>query len=172
MPSLKQLTCTIQWGPTNIPFTEYGKMYGDGVVESFICVPSNTPQSFAVHLCSKGFIYDGLAMVVFIDGQYHVNRNRTNLIPPESLPNDRARDADSAAAIRRRTEVEFLVRQKEKSHGDGLYMGRSWRFDNHNIGESGVVFTNWRLLRSFKSRRFQRIVQTRDISIVTSTSST
>lgn len=117
-------------------------MYGDGVVESFICVPSNVPKNFAVHLRSKGFIFEGLAMVVFIDGQYHVNRNRINLVPPETLPNDRAKDTRSVVAAGRRSEVEFIVRQKEKSHGDGLYMGRSWRFDDHNLGESAVYLSS------------------------------
>ena len=62
-------------------------------------------------------------MVVFIDGNYQCNRTRVNLQPPKKgLPASR-------------TEVDFLLRQKEKAYGDGVYMGREWRFDNHNIGK-------------------------------------
>lgn len=123
MPQLKQLSCCIQWSDTNAPFQEHGTVYGDGVVETFIVVP-NKPQGFCVRLTSRGFISEGLSMVVFIDGNYQCNRTRVNLRPPKkNLSADR-------------TEVDFLLRQKEKAYGDGIYMGREWRFDNHNIGEN------------------------------------
>lgn len=61
-------------------------------------------------------------MIVYIDGNYQCNRNRVNLQPhKKDLPRDRS-------------EVDFIVRQKEKAMGDGTYMGREWRFDDHNIG--------------------------------------
>ena len=125
MPQLKQLSCCVQWTNTNAPFQEHGTVYGDGLVETFIIVP-NKPQGFCIRLTSRGYIYEGLAMIVFIDGQYQCNRTRVNLLPPKK---ERAAN---------RTEVDFLLRQKEKPHGDGVYMGREWRFDNHNIGE---IFT-------------------------------
>jgi len=121
MPQLRQLSCCIQWADTSAPFQEHGTAYGDGVVESFIIV-SNKPTGFTIRLTSRGFIYEGLAMVVFIDGNYQCNRSRVNLKPPK-----KNRPAH-------RTEIDFLLRQKEKSHGDGIYMGRQWRFDNHNVG--------------------------------------
>jgi len=122
MPQLKQLSCCIQWSDTNAPFQEHGTVYGDGVVEAFISVP-NKPQGFCIRLTSRGFISEGLSMIVFIDGNYQCNRTRVNLCPPKKgLPTHR-------------TEVDFLLRQKEKAHGDGMYMGREWRFDNHNIGK-------------------------------------
>ncbi|KAK5944320.1 hypothetical protein PMZ80_003601 [Knufia obscura] len=120
MPQLKQLSCCIQWSDTNAPFHEYGTVYGDGVVETFIIVP-NKPQCFCIRLTSRGFISEGLSMIVFIDGNYQCNRTRVNLCPPkEGIPANR-------------TEIDFLLRQKEKAHGDGIYMGREWRFDNHNV---------------------------------------
>ena len=125
MPSLKGLTCSIQWADTNLPFQEYGTCYGDGVVETFIAVP-NKPRPFNIRLTSKGFIFEGLAAVVFMDGTYQCNRNRVNLIPAKKgIP-------------RERTEIDFVMRQKEKPalDGDGTYMGREWRFDDHNIGRS------------------------------------
>lgn len=68
-------------------------------------------------------------MIVFIDGNYQCNRNRVNLQPhKKNLPQDRS-------------EIDFVVRQKEKPMGDGTYLGREWRFDDHNIGlmaSSGV----------------------------------
>lgn len=122
MPQLKQLSCCIQWAETGAPFLEHGTAYGDGVVETFIVVPKK-PQCFSIRLTSQGFIYEGLVMVVFIDGNYQCNRSRVNLLPPnKSLPGHR-------------TEIDFLLRQREKSQGDGIYLGREWRFDNHNIGK-------------------------------------
>lgn len=122
MPSLKQLRCEIEWGNTKTPFPEYGTTYGDGVVETYIAIPDH-PQPFAVHLTSKSYIAEGLAMFVFMDGDYQCNRNRLNLKPP------------APGTPRNFTEVDFRVRQKEKPLGDGSYLGRGWRFDKHNIGK-------------------------------------
>lgn len=122
MPQLKQLSCCIQWSNTGAPFQEHGTVYGDGVVETFIIVPSK-PQLFSIHLTSRGYIAQGLSMIVFIDGNYQCNRTRVNLIPP------------TKGQPASRTEIDFLLRQKEKPQGDGMYLGRDWRFDNHNIGE-------------------------------------
>lgn len=125
MPQLKHLACTVQWADTGAPFQEYGTVYGDGIVETFIVVPDE-PQPFNIHLKSLNFICEGLATVVFIDGNYQANRNRVNLKPfAKNTP-------------RGRTEVDFLLRQKEKPIGDGVYMGREWRFDNHNIGKMQI----------------------------------
>lgn len=121
MPTLKDLVCHVQWADTGSPFPEHGTLYGDGVVETYIAIPTH-PQAFTIRLTSRKFIFQGLAMVVFIDGNYQCNRNRVNLLPPKK---NRPRD---------RTEVDFLVRQKEKPMGDGTYMGREWRFDDYNIG--------------------------------------
>lgn len=126
MPSLKQISCCIQWVDTAAPFQEYGTQYGDGVVESFIVVPAQ-PQGFCIRLTSRGYISEGLAMVVFVDGNYQCNRLRLNL-----LPSKKGRPAN-------RTEVDFLLRQQEKPQGDGIYLGRAWRFDNHNIGMSDNI---------------------------------
>ena len=121
MPTLRKLTCSIQWADTGTAFTEYGTCYGDGVVETFIVVPDK-PQPFSIHITSKGFIYEGLAVIVFMDGHYQTNRNRVNLLPAKKgVPMER-------------TELDLTIRQKEKPMGDGLYMGRAWRFDDHNIG--------------------------------------
>lgn len=131
MPQLKQLSCCIQWADTGAPFQEHGTAYGDGVVESFIVVPSK-PQGFSIRLTSQSFIYEGLVAVVFIDGNYQCNRSRVNLVPPgKDLPGCR-------------TEIDFLLRQREKSQGDGIYLGREWRFDNHNIGKSMSMSYNSR----------------------------
>jgi hypothetical protein len=121
MPQLKQISCSIQWADSSVPFQEYGTVYGDGVVETFIAVP-NKPQPFSVHIRSQGFISQGLAAVLFMDGIYQANRNRVNLIPPAT---DQPLN---------RTEIDLLVRQKEKPIGDGMYLGREWRFDDHNLG--------------------------------------
>jgi len=124
MPTLKQLTCHVEWPISKTPFREYGISYGDGVVESYIAIPpGSTP--FAISLKSKGFISSGLAMFVYIDGVYQCNRNRSNLkfvAPPG--------DVMQAPAT-----VEFRVRQKEERLPNGDWIGRPWRFEPLNIGE-------------------------------------
>lgn len=126
MPQLKQLSCCIQWADSGAPFQEHGTVYGDGVVETFVVVP-NKPQGFCIRLTSRGFVHEGLVTVVFIDGNYQCNRSRVNL-----LPSNKTRPVN-------RTEIDFLLRQREKSQGDGIYLGREWRFDNHNIGELTII---------------------------------
>jgi hypothetical protein len=127
MPTLKDLACHVQWAETGSPFPEYGTIYGDGLVETYIAVPGH-PQVFTIRLTSMKFISEGLSMVVFIDGQYQCNRNRVNLQPQKKdLPENRSK-------------VDFLVRQKEKPLGDGTYMGREWRFDDCNLGQSSQLF--------------------------------
>ena len=122
MPILKDLACHVQWAETGSAFPEYGTIYGDGIVETYIAIPSH-PQVFTIRLSSRKFISEGLAMIIFIDGRYQCNRNRVNLEPAKKdLPENRSR-------------VDFLVRQKEKPLGDGTYMGREWRFDDTNLGE-------------------------------------
>ncbi|EXJ54824.1 hypothetical protein A1O7_10165 [Cladophialophora yegresii CBS 114405] len=120
MPALKDLVCHVQWADTGSSFPEYGTVYGDGLVETYIAVPAH-PRVFTIRLTSRKFIYEGLSMVVFIDGQYQCNRNRVNLQPEtKDLPENRSK-------------VDFLLRQKEKPLGDGAYMGREWRFDDCNL---------------------------------------
>lgn len=123
MPVLKDLVCHVQWPESGSPFPEYGTQYGDGIVETYIAIPSH-PQTFQIRLTSRKFIFEGLAMLVFIDGEYQCNRNRTNLQPPKP------------DAARHHTEIDFLVRQKEKPLGEGSYLGREWRFDSYNLGRS------------------------------------
>lgn len=128
MPSLKDLVCVVQWASTGSPFPEYATQYGDGVVETYIAIP-NHPQAFTIRLTSRKFICEGLAMIVFIDGNYQCNRNRVNL------------QSHRKGLPQVRSEIDFVVRQKEKPMGDGTYLGREWRFDDHNIGlmaSSGV----------------------------------
>ena len=121
MPTLRQLTCSIEWGNSGIAFQEHGIKYGDGVVEAFIAIPESSPQPFVVRLTSRGYIAEGLAVIVFIDGEYHANRNRTGLQPMQkSKP--------------KFTEIDFLFRQKEILQDDGSFLGREWRFDGVNIG--------------------------------------
>ncbi|KMU81268.1 hypothetical protein CISG_02645 [Coccidioides immitis RMSCC 3703] len=125
MPTLKQLTCHVEWAPTDIPFKEYGIAYGDGTVESYIAIPS-TSSPFSVSLKSNGYIAPGLAMFVFMDGVYQCNRNRDDLIATEGKPREKAKGDRGKGA---RKGVNFRVRQKEEMRGDGKWIGRPWRFE-------------------------------------------
>lgn len=132
MPPLKQLKCEIEWGNTKVPFPEYGTTYGDGIVETYIAIPDH-PQPFALHLTSKSYIAEGLAMMVFVDGDYQCNRNRLDLKRPKP------------GMSQKLTEVEFRLRQKEKPFGDGSYLGRGWRFDRHNIGQISPIHPGYKI---------------------------
>lgn len=122
MPTLKQLTCHVEWSSSNLPLAEYNTTYADGFVSTYIAIPS-TPTPFSIHLTSHGYIAPGLAMFVYMDGVYQVNRNRRNLeIPGEGTK-------------RSHTEVDFRVRQKEELLWDGSFEGKEWRFEKANIGK-------------------------------------
>lgn len=127
MPKLRNLTCSIKWADTGTAFQEYGTCYGDGVVETYIVVPDR-PQPFTIHVTSQRFIHEGLAVLVFVDGHYQTNRIRVNLVPAKK------------GVPRERSELDLTIRQKEKPLGDGMYMGRAWRFDDHNIGMTTSQF--------------------------------
>ena len=58
-----------------------------------------------------------------MDGVYQCNRNRRNLeIPDENTS-------------RRKTEIDFVVRQKEELLWDGTFQGKQWMFEKVKIGE-------------------------------------
>ncbi|ERF68597.1 hypothetical protein EPUS_04695 [Endocarpon pusillum Z07020] len=120
MPTLRQLRCEVEWGNTQTPFPEYGTTYGDGVVETYIAIPEH-PQPFAVRLRSRKYIAEGLAMLIFMDGDYQCNRNRLGLQRP------------NPGVPQNMTEIDLRVRQRERALGYGHYLGREWRFDKHNI---------------------------------------
>ena len=129
MPSLKQLTCNLEWAGTGIPLSEYHTVYLDGHVQTYIAIPE-LPTPFSVHLTSDGFIAPGLAMFVFMDGEYQCNRNRTGLIMPNKV------------SSRMNTEIDFRVRQKEAVLPDGSFSGKQWRFEKLNIVSEGSEATS------------------------------
>ncbi|EEP76602.1 predicted protein [Uncinocarpus reesii 1704] len=129
MPTLKQLSCHVEWAPTDIPFKEYGVSYSDGIVESYIAIPS-APTPFSINLQSHGYIAPGLAMFVFMDGVYQCNRNRDDLIAAEDKAKAKGKGAKGLPASR---TVNFRVRQKEEKRAEGRWVGRPWRFEPLNI---------------------------------------
>jgi hypothetical protein len=126
MPSLKQLTCTIELGSSHTKVPEYGKDYGDGHVTSYIAVPSEE-VNFSIHLTSQGYIAPGLAMFVYMDGQYQCNRNRRGLQVPATGVKDE------------HVEVDLRVRQKESKQADGSFLGRDWTFAGLNLVSADKV---------------------------------
>ena len=64
----------------------------------------------------------GLAMFVYMDGEYQCNRNRHNLKIPDGTTTSR------------QTEVNFRVRQKEAIQANGTFAGSQWKFRELNIG--------------------------------------
>ncbi|OAX81686.1 hypothetical protein ACJ72_03971 [Emergomyces africanus] len=125
MPTLKQLSCQIEWAGSNVPFKEYGTTYGDGYVESYIAIP-NSSTPFSVILRSNGYIAPGLAMFVFMDGVCQCNRNRDDLRPI----------ASSLETTRKYRDISFRVRQREERLPDGSWIGRPWRFERFPLVKS------------------------------------
>lgn len=157
MPTLKQLSCSIEWASDPYPFKEYGVTYGDGVVESTVAVPDDTPTPFAIRLRSNGYIAPGLAMFVFIDGVYQCNRNRNDLRPIDVADlrsastskngKDQGRASKWDGKASKACEVNFRVRQKEEELLDGTWTGRPWRFEplTTSAGESAFLEKCWSL---------------------------
>lgn len=117
MPTLKQLTCRVEKGFEFSPLREYSTKYADGVAATFVAIPSSSGTPFSIRLTSEGFIASGLAMFVYIDGEYQCNRNRTHLIKP------------FAGTNRQDTEIFFRVRSQETIQADGSFIARGWRFE-------------------------------------------
>lgn len=122
MPTLKQLTCNVEWSDSSLVLPEYRTSYADGFVETYIAIPS-THAPFSIHLQSNGYVAPGLAMFVYMDGVYQCNRNRHNLKIPDGQ------------TTRKQTEVDFRVRQKEESNFDGTFNGKQWTFEKLNVGQ-------------------------------------
>jgi hypothetical protein len=75
MPTLKHLTCHVEWASSQVPLSEFQTAYADGYVETYIAVPS-FPTPFEIRLTSNGYIAPGLAMFVFVSGSlpsHHMN---------------------------------------------------------------------------------------------------
>lgn len=121
MPTLKQLTCSVEGSDSGIPLPEHSTSYADGFVRTYIAVPS-MPTPFSIRLRSNGYIAPGLAMFVYLDGVYQCNRNRHNLKIPDGT------------STRKQTEVNFHVRQKEEMMIDGTYRAKQWRFQKLDVG--------------------------------------
>lgn len=120
MPTLKQLTCNVEWELSQTPLQEFQTTYSDGYVETYLAVPE-LPTPFSIHLQSNGYIAPGLSIFVYIDGVYQCNRNRQNLkIPDENT-------------TKKQTEVNFRVRQREQMSENGTFYGKPWKFERVNI---------------------------------------
>lgn len=157
MPTLKQINCSIELGPSNTKLKEYGARYSDGHVETFVAVP-DTDIPFTVHLKSEGYIAPGLAFFVFMDGEYQCNRNRVCL----KLPGEGVQPQDY--------ETEFRVRQKEEKTSFGTFVVRDWTFAKLNRGEAipktkrtlmSTNETQWRPTKHQASIRSSRITWAR-----------
>ena len=125
MPTLGLLNCQLEWGVggTREAFKEYAPKYGDAWVETYVAIPDE-PQPFCMRFQSTGYIAEGLAIIVYIDGVYQCNRNRIGLKPEK-----RGRHTDKST-------VFFRTCQSETKTAEGEFKANRWRFDKHNIGES------------------------------------
>lgn len=132
MPTLKQVHCSIELGPSNTKLKEYGARSSDGHVESFIAVPE-TDVPFSIRLQSEGYIAPGIAFFVFMDGEYQCNRNRIGL----KLPREKIQSSEY--------ETDFRVRQKEEKTSVGTFVVRDWTFAKLNKGT--FIFEDGKCMR-------------------------
>lgn len=120
MVKLNSLKCTLEVGQPPSPLSEHGTVYGDGVVETYIALPTS-PGTFSIRLTAFNPLVLGLAMFVFVDGVFHCNRNYV------SLTNDII------------DKVEFRVRQKEERYEINRSISREWSFEAVNAGKRLLV---------------------------------
>jgi len=76
----------------------------------------------------------GLAVFVFIDGQYQCNRNKLGLVLPEGEP-EQAIVKKGERPEKRPYEVDFCLKQKEEKTVTGTFVGREWTFAELNTGK-------------------------------------
>lgn len=122
MPTLKQIKCSVELGPGNVQLKEYGSKYNDGSVQTFIAVP-DTDIPFTIHIETQGYIAPGIALFVFMDGEYQCNRNRVGL----KLPGPGVDPSQY--------ETDFRLRQKEEKTAYGSFVSRAWSFKKLQIGK-------------------------------------
>ena len=122
MPTFKQISCSIELGPSNTKLKEYDKRYKDGIVEMFVAVPE-IEVPFHIRIQSHGYIAPGLAAFVYMDGDYQMNRNRRDL----PLPGPGVTPTDY--------QIDFCMRQKEEKTTKGLFVGRDWTFSSLDKGQ-------------------------------------
>jgi len=123
MPKLNHIKCSVELGSSRAKLKEYGARYSDGAVEVFIPVPE-TKVPFCLHIETEGYIAPGLAVFVFMDGQYQCNRNRLGLpMPGDEVPPSKY-------------EVDMVMRQKEEKTVTGHFVGREWTFAELNTSEA------------------------------------
>ncbi|KAI9819458.1 MAG: hypothetical protein M1827_006906 [Pycnora praestabilis] len=123
MPTLKQLTCTIEWAGSEVSLQEHATAYSDGFVQTYVAIPPAS-TAFTVHLTSSGYIAPGIAMFIYMDGIYQCNRNRRGLKMPR------------AGTRKNETEINLRVRQKEEKQENGTWLGKEWRFEKLNVEPS------------------------------------
>ncbi|KAF2773322.1 hypothetical protein EJ03DRAFT_126094 [Teratosphaeria nubilosa] len=126
MPTLQQITCSIELSQSRTKLKEYGARYHNAAVEVFVAVPDEKVP-FCVHISTEGYIAPGLAFFVFIDGEYHANRNRRRLkIPGPGID-------------KKYYEIDTVLRQKEEKIKGGGFIGRDWVFDKLKIANADTA---------------------------------
>ena len=112
MPELNCMHCTIEVDTSDQPLRESDLKYGNQRVQCRLHVPEGDSE-FSIRFATSYYSPPGLAVFVFIDGQYQANRNYTGSEP----------------------HIELRFRQKEEPRDDGrTFIGRAWRFSTPKQG--------------------------------------
>jgi hypothetical protein len=116
MPTLNNINCSLEINDSSTKLVEYNRRYADRAVKVFVAVPS-VDAPFRVHITTNGYVAQGIAAFVYIDGRYQCNRNRMTPASDDGI-------------------IELILRQKEEKSTQGYFVGRDWRFTNLGKGES------------------------------------
>lgn len=122
MPALGQLACYVQ-GPCTWPLMEYGTVYGDRKVATYVCIPKK-PTPFTIRFMTTGYIAPGLSVWVYVDGVRQCNRNWLDFYPSGRYQTHRPES----------NEIATTLQQGEKGLQDGTFLARSWYFGKVNKG--------------------------------------
>ncbi|KAH9844655.1 hypothetical protein Tdes44962_MAKER07191 [Teratosphaeria destructans] len=119
MPTLQQITCSIELSQSRTKLKEYGARYHNAAVEVFVAVPDEKVP-FCVHISTEGYIAPGLAFFVFIDGERRLK------IPGPGVD-------------KKYYEIDTVLRQKEEKIKGGGFIGRDWVFNELKIANADTA---------------------------------
>ena len=117
MPTLKNISRSIELGSVNLKLKECGHRYSDGHVGYFVAV-LDVDIPFNIRVTTEGYIAPAIATFVSINGKYQCTRRQgcISLLTP------------GGDVGRSDYEVEFRLRQKEGKTAAGSFVTHEWTF--------------------------------------------
>jgi hypothetical protein len=120
MVTLNNLECSIYIEDSSIKLTEYNQRYADGAVKLYVAAPA-IDAAFRIRIIANGYVAQGVAAFVYIDGRYQCNRNCMTPVTGDG-------------------KIELNLRQKEEKTAQGHFIGRDWRFTSLGKGKTKQLY--------------------------------